>query len=117
MNTRKLTAAVAAILAAAALSSCADSTEERVATVRAGMEAQIAYYEGGCGTPTPEQAQAHAAALAITDPGFLRDRLDNTICEDHQFMPVNPDGLTRDEDGVPVVDKIAMAAGREGENR
>lgn len=116
MNTRKLTAAAAVLLAAAALSGCGpDDTEQRVATVRAGMEAQIAYHEGGCGTPTPEQARAHAAALAITDPGFLRDRLDNTICEDGRFMPVNPDGLTRDEFGVPLVDKIAM--GSEGENR
>lgn len=87
MNTRKLTAAVAAILAAAALSGCGASTD--VDTVRAGIEAQIAYYEGGCGTPTTAQAQAHAAALAITDPGFLRDRLDDAICADGAVLPMN----------------------------
>ena len=41
MNTRKLTAAAAVLLAAAALSGCADDTEQRVATVRASIEAQI----------------------------------------------------------------------------
>lgn len=108
MNTRKLTAAVAAILAAAALSGCGASTEARVATVRAGIEAQIAYYKGGCGTPTTAQAQAHAAALAITDPGFLRDRLDDAICEDGRFMPVDRDRLTLDERGVPVVETFLV---------
>lgn len=89
MSTRKLTAAAAAVLAAAALSGCADDTETRVATVRAGIEAQIAYYKGGCGAPSTEQQEAHSAALAITDPGFLRDRLDDAICEDGRFLPMN----------------------------
>lgn len=89
MSTRKLTAAAAAVLAAAALSGCAADTEERVATVRAGIEAQIAYFEGGCGAPSAEEQEAHSAALAITDPGFLRDRLDDAICEDGRFLPMN----------------------------
>lgn len=42
MSTRKLTAAAAVLLAAAALSGCGpDDTEQRVATVRASIEAQI----------------------------------------------------------------------------
>lgn len=89
MNTRKLTAAAAVLLAAAALSGCGADSEARVATVRAGIEAQIAYFEGGCGAPTTEQQEAHAAALAITDPGFLRDRLDDAICEDGRVLPMN----------------------------
>lgn len=90
MNTRKLTATAAVLLAAAALTGCAtDDTEQRVATVRAGVDAQIAYWKGGCGAPTAEQQEAHSAALAITDPGFLRDRLDDAICEDGRFLPMS----------------------------